>query len=65
MKGCKRFVAICVPKSKRSGWGQIQFSFGAKGSKTAEKFVETCLRQVHRPKARFKVELVEVKNLVV
>lgn len=65
MKGCKRFVAICVPKSKRSGWGQIQFSFGAPSAKKAKQFTETCLRQVHRPKARFKVELVEVRNEIV
>ena len=64
-KGCKRFVAICRPKSKRSGWGQIQFSFHAPSSKKAEKLVEVCLRQVNRPKERFKVEVVKVRNVVV
>jgi hypothetical protein len=66
MRRCiKRFVAVCRPKSKRSGWGQIQFNFHAPNGKKAEKLVETCLRQVSRPKERFKVEVMEVRNHVV
>jgi hypothetical protein len=65
MKGCKRFVAVCKPKSKKSGWGQIQFSFAAKGPKTAASKVALCLQHVGRSKARYNVDVMEVRNAII